>query len=356
MIIPIDLNERSYNIYVDESTSFTDKLKEMFPKSTFVLITNDTIKKLYNSLIDEWDKSLGLIQFTIKDGEQFKTLQTWNSILDFLLKSHLDRNTVVIAFGGGVVGDIAGFAASSFLRGINYVQVPTTLLAMVDSSVGGKTGVNHDMGKNLIGAFYQPKLVWVDQTFLKTLPTKEFNAGYGEVFKYAFIGRNEMFNFISTKHDKILEQKKLTLSEAIIRSIKIKAQIVSEDEKESGKRALLNLGHTFGHSLERFFQYKGILHGEAIYWGIVCAVNLAKRIKLIPNEYFSEFDDMLQKLSLPKLPSKPDCKELYKHMFSDKKVLAGMIRFVLPVKPGVSVIKDDVTEEDVMDTLTDVFQ
>jgi 3-dehydroquinate synthase len=355
MIIPIELNEHSYDIYVDENISFTEKLKEMFPKSTFVLITNHTIKKLYSSMIKEWDQSLNLLRFTIDDGEQFKTLQTWNAILDFLLKSRLDRNTVIIALGGGVVGDIAGFAASTFLRGVNYVQVPTTLLAMVDSSVGGKTGVNHKMGKNLIGAFFQPKLVWIDQAFLTSLPEREFLAGYGEVFKYAFIGGKEMFDFISSKHEKILEQKKLPLSEAVIRSIKIKARIVSEDEKESGIRALLNFGHTFGHALERFFNYKEILHGEAIYWGIKCAANLGIRIKLIPDENVKQFEDIFTKLTLPKLALKPDCNELYTHMLSDKKIQAGKLRFVLPVKPGVSVIKDDVAEDDVLETLREVF-
>lgn len=356
MIIPIDLNDRSYNIYVDENISFTEKLKEMFPQSTFVLITNQRVQKLYNHLIDEWDQALKLLQFFIEDGEQFKTVETWRSFLDFLLESRLDRNTVIIALGGGVVGDIAGFAASTYLRGVHYVQVPTTLLAMVDSSVGGKTGVNHAMGKNLIGAFYQPDLVWVNQAFLKTLSKSEFNAGYGEVFKYAFIGRKEMFDFIMAKHEKILAQSKIPLSEAIIRSIKIKARIVSEDEKETGIRALLNFGHTFGHALERFFHYKKILHGEAIYWGIVCAVNLSKRIGLVSEKNYNQFDKILDKIELPKLSSNPDCVELFSHMFSDKKVRAGTIRFVLPVEPGISIIKDDISEDNVMATLKEVFK
>ncbi|MCP4708664.1 MAG: 3-dehydroquinate synthase, partial [Planctomycetes bacterium] len=167
-------------------------------------MTNTTLEKMCSGVISEWEKTIPLLRYVLEDGEQYKSLETWSGILDFLLESHLDRDTVIIAFGGGVVGDIAGFAASSFMRGVNYVQVPTTLLAMVDSSVGGKTGVNHAMGKNLIGSFYQPRLVWITTGILGSLPPRHYFAGYAEVFKYAFIGGREMFDFITEHHDKIV--------------------------------------------------------------------------------------------------------------------------------------------------------
>lgn len=355
MIIPVELGDRTYNVCIDEDISFTQKLKELFPHSTFVLITNKTLEKLYASRIAEWEKDIPLLKYVIEDGEQYKTLDTWNKVLDFFLASRLDRGTAIIALGGGVIGDIAGFAASTFLRGIAYIQFPTTLLAMVDSSVGGKTGVNHAMGKNLIGTFYQPRLVWITTQVLETLPDKEFNAGYAEVFKYAFIGGSGMFDFIVSNHEDILARKKECLEEAIKRSIEIKARIVSEDERESGKRAFLNFGHTFGHALERFYQYKGIIHGEGVSWGMKCAVDLGKRIGTVLPEYYDQFDTIIQKLVLPELPSQPEIATVHSSMFSDKKVRAGKLRFVLPTEPGKCIIRSDVAEEDIMATLKSIF-
>ena len=355
MIIPVELGDRSYDICIDEKTSFAEKLKGMFPHSNFMLITNNTIEKLYKSTIAEWEKSLPLLKYVIEDGEQYKTLKTWGIILDFLLESRMDRSTVIIAFGGGVVGDIAGFCASSFLRGVKYVQVPTTILAMVDSSVGGKVGVNHAKGKNLIGAFYQPELVWITMQVLETLPEREFNAGYGEVFKYAFIGGRGIFDFIHANHEKFLAREKESVKEAITRSIEIKARIVSEDERENGKRSFLNFGHTFGHALERFYDFKEITHGEAVSWGIKCAVELGKRIGSVSSQDFKLFDTILNKLVLPKLSSKPDIETMYKAMFHDKKVRGGKLRFVVPTEPGTSIVKTDIPEKDIKIILKKVF-
>ncbi len=356
MIIPVKLDDRSYDICIDEEVSFTEKLKKMFPHSTFVLITNTTIEKLYKTKISDWEKHLPLIKYIIEDGEQYKTLKTWSTILDFLLDSRLDRGVVVIAYGGGVVGDIAGFVASSFMRGVAYIQVPTTLLAMVDSSVGGKVGVNHAKGKNLIGAFYQPRLVWITTQVLETLTDREFNAGYGEVFKYAFIGGRKIFEFIRANHEEILAHNKEFLEESIKRSIEIKAQIVSEDEREAGKRSLLNLGHTFGHALERFYNFKEITHGEGVNWGIRCAVELGKKLGTISPDEYSTFDAILDKQVLPKLPSKPDVDALYQAMFHDKKVRGGKLRFVLPTEPGTSIVKTDIPEKDIKVILEKVFK
>jgi len=355
MIIPVDLGNRSYNICIDEKEPFAEKIRGMFPSSQFVLVTNKTVEKIYEKTIAAWEQTIPLARYVIEDGEKYKTLATWNTILEFLLESRFDRGAVIIAFGGGVVGDIAGFCASSFLRGVAYMQFPTTLLAMVDSSVGGKVGVNHAKGKNLIGAIYQPKLVWIDTAVLNTLPKRQYISGYGEVYKYAFIGGRKMFDFILANHAALLNQDKETLETAIKRSIEIKAGIVSEDEHETGKRALVNFGHTFGHALERFYHFKDITHGEGVCWGITCAVELAKRAGTIPEKHLPRYEAILEKHVLPDLPSKPDIEEVYSAMFHDKKVRAGKLRFVLPAEPGTSIIRDDIPKQDIVAVLQKVF-
>lgn len=356
MIIPVHLADRSYNVCIDEPGTLAETMVRMFPQSKFLLITNTTIEAMYGETIRSWEGIIPMQRYVLEDGEQYKTIESWREILDFLLQKRLDRGTVIIAYGGGVVGDLAGFAASSFMRGVAYVQVPTTLLAMVDSSVGGKTGVNHPMGKNLIGSIYQPKLVWITTDILRSLSPRHFLAGYAEVFKYAFIGGSSMFDFIEAHHEQIVSMNKNVLEDGIKKSIEIKARIVSEDEHEAGNRALLNFGHTFGHALERFYGYKGIIHGEGVSWGMHCAVDLGKRVNSIPAKYLTRYDALLQKLKLPALPSPPDLNDLYTYMFSDKKVRGGKIRFVLPTVPGTSVITPDVPEKAIIETLREVFE
>ena len=356
MKIRVNLADRSYDVCLDEpGEDLPGILLDKFPDKKFALITNDKVGAIYADKLAAWEDDLHPLRHTLKDGEQYKTVETWSRILDDLLEARLDRGTVIIAFGGGVVGDIAGFAAASFLRGVDYIQVPTTLLAMVDSSVGGKTAVNHEMGKNLIGAFYQPKLVWIETDVLSTLPERDYVSGYAEVFKYGFIGKRSMFDFIANKHHSILEKNPVALREAIKRSIEIKAAIVSRDERESGIRALLNFGHTFGHALEKFFSYKGIHHGEAIYWGCVCAVDLGRRCGTVSESDVNAFESQIDMLNLPPLPARPDIPALYNAMFSDKKVAVGKLRFVLPSTPGVSVVTSDVRKADVLATLKTVF-
>jgi 3-dehydroquinate synthase len=276
--------------------------------------------------------------YVFPSGETQKTIDTWKRILDFLVIYHLDRRSVLIALGGGVVGDIAGFAAACFMRGIDYVQIPTTLLAMVDSSVGGKTAVDHPLGKNLVGAFHQPSAVWIDADFLKTLPRREFVAGCAEAFKYAFIGGRGMFSFIMDNRDAILRAEPAPLLECVGRSVRIKADIVGRDEREgeSGLRALLNFGHTFAHALEKFYGFEGLLHGEAVLLGMVCAVELAKECGALGREYWADFDNILDGLPLPALPGAPDIEKIYAAMFFDKKAEEGVLRFILPVAPGDS--------------------
>ncbi len=355
----VNLGPRSYPIVLqsDALDSFPSRIKEKFPGSKVALITNSTIAGLYGRAISSWQGELAFEMLAIPDGETYKTIETWNLVVDFLIRSGLDRKSVVCALGGGVVGDITGFAASAFLRGVAYVQIPTTLLAMVDSSVGGKTGVNHNLGKNLIGAFHQPSLVWMDASFLDTLPHREFVAGYAELFKYAFIGGQDMFEFVSEHGRQILSKEPSLLLEGIRRSIEIKAAVVASDEREtSGKRALLNFGHTFAHAIERFYNFEGILHGEAVLFGIRCACDLARRTGAIPEKSLPRYDALLASAPNPALPSHPDPAILYKDMFTDKKIEAGKLTFVLPCEPGKSTLSREINQESVVETLVTVVE
>ncbi|HEX7510490.1 MAG TPA: 3-dehydroquinate synthase [Chitinivibrionales bacterium] len=356
--ISVQLGSRSYPVCLgsDLSERFPAYVKEMFPGRRLALITNTTLAALYKETIERWEKELSFFKVVIPDGEKYKTVSTWESVLDSLLSIRLDRTAVIIAFGGGVVGDIAGFAAACYLRGVTCVQVPTTLLAMVDSSVGGKTGVNHQSGKNLIGAFHQPSLVWVDTALLNTLPSREFIAGYAELFKYAFIGGPDMFSFVRSHHAAMMTKKNEILVEGIRRGIVIKARVVGEDEREeTGARAALNFGHTFAHSLERFFHFSGIMHGEAVLWGMACACDLGLRAGTIPETDREAYTALCKKLPCVALPAKPDIETLYAGMFTDKKTMHGSLRFIVPTRPGFSVMKNDISRQDVLDTLEAVF-
>jgi 3-dehydroquinate synthase len=358
MEFTVNLGPRSYPVVLDQNVGnrFPARLKSLFPKSKFGLVTNRTLYALYEKQLTQWKRNLDLTLHVMPDGERYKTIKTWGAIFDTFLKEKFERSSVIIAFGGGVVGDMAGFAAASMLRGIAYVQVPTTLLAMVDSSVGGKTGLDHACGKNLIGAFHQPSLVWTDTDFLATLSKREYTAGYAELFKYAFIGGRDMFDFIAANHPKLVERDAGTLGEGIRRSIETKARIVEQDERETGgRRMLLNFGHTFAHALEKQFGYKTLLHGEAVWWGMACSCELGKHLKTIPASDAPAYEALLRLMPRPKLPGAPSIKDLYGAMLFDKKVSGGAIAFVVPAKPGTSMIKDDVPVEAVKEALEAVF-
>jgi len=362
MKLTVNLGPRSYPVILDQnvSSALPVKLTSLFPESRFGLVTNTTIHKLYKKQIEKWKRELSLTIHVMPDGERYKTIETWSRILDTFLKEKFERSSVLIAFGGGVVGDLTGFAAAAMLRGVAYVQVPTTLLAMVDSSVGGKTGVNYVCpsvpaagshrrplgGKNLIGAFHQPRLVWIDTGFLATLPKREYYAGLAELFKYAFIGGRDMFDFVSINSRKLLGKSTLVLLEGIRRSIAIKARIVEQDERETtGKRMLLNFGHTFAHALEKCTGFKKLLHGEAVWLGIACACELGKILKTIPAPDLPAYDALLQAMPKPKLPKGLSVNDLYNTMFFDKKVSGGKINFVVPAKTGTSFVKSGVPAE-----------
>jgi 3-dehydroquinate synthase len=360
MEITVNLGDRSYPIILKHGapSEFPVALRKRFPQSRIALVTNTTIAIAYKDALAAWEKELSMVKFVLPDGEQYKNVETWNSVVDFLVRSGLDRKSVVCAFGGGVVGDVVGFAASSFLRGVSFVQIPTTLLAMVDSSVGGKTGINHSLGKNLIGAFHQPSLVWLDTAFLDTLPQREFLAGYAELFKYAFIGGTDMFDFVSTKHDAMIAKNRDALLEGIQRSVAIKARIVEADEREErGTRAFLNFGHTFAHAVERFYNFERVLHGEAVLFGLRCACDLGARVGSIPSSFSSRYSEIMGKCPGAVLPksSTPDAEGLYKAMFTDKKMVGGKLTFVLPTTPGSCILSLDVPKDAVCATLESIL-
>jgi 3-dehydroquinate synthase len=358
MRITVNLGQRAYPITLENgiAASLPATLRETFPKSRFALVTNTTIASIYRDLIDTWKVALNVPVYEMPDGERYKTIDTWSGILNFLLESKLERSSIIIALGGGVVGDVAGFAAASFLRGVGFVQVPTTLLAMVDSSVGGKTAVDHPLGKNLIGAFHQPKMVCVDATFLATLPDREFFSGYAELFKNAFIGGREIFDFVGANHNAMVSKNMPVLLDGIGRSIAVKAGVVEKDEFETtGLRALLNFGHTFAHAIERYFNFEEVLHGEAVWWGMHCAIDCSKRADLLPPDSLNSYHAIAALMPKPHLPGKPDTARLYDMMFTDKKVADGKLRLVLPTAPGESVVRNDIPAEVVKATIAEVL-
>jgi 3-dehydroquinate synthase len=345
MELTVTLGSRSYPIILLEqgiSASLPIRLKREFPKSKFGLVTNTVIRSLYGKLIDSWYNELDLIVHCMPDGERYKTLETWGKIFDTFIPAKLERSSVIVALGGGVVGDMAGFAAATYMRGIACVQVPTTLLAMVDASVGGKTALDHAAGKNLIGAFHQPSLVWIDTAFLDTLPKREYAAGCAELFKYGFIGGPELFEYISVHGQSILDGRPEALFDGIRRGITVKAGVVERDEHETrGERMLLNFGHTFAHALEKYFDFKRLLHGEAVWWGMRCACELGKRLATIPEDSLDRYEAIMKTFPRPPLPP-VGTDELIAAMRFDKKIFSGMFTFVIPAAPGFSIVKDDV--------------
>ncbi|MGM0462346.1 MAG: 3-dehydroquinate synthase [Fibrobacterota bacterium] len=349
--------KETYPIYINTPGSFIDTLQEHTAHAQYVFVTNTAMEKIYAPHLAHWKDRLAkrFLCCVLPDGEEYKSMDSVLQIVDFMLENRCDRNSVVIAFGGGVIGDMAGFAAAIFLRGVPYVQLPTTLLAMVDSSVGGKTGVNHTMGKNLIGSFYQPRFVWADPSYLATLPERHYRAGCGEILKYGFIGGEQAFTFMTEHFQALCDRDPRILQDAIALSVEIKAQIVAQDEKEQGKRALLNLGHTFGHALEHELGYGAILHGEAVFWGLECAVELALEEGLIPSEDIPRIKSLQDNILHPPLPRIPAPEDLYRAMKSDKKVQQNTMRFVLPEIPGYSGIFSEIPKESVLSVLKRVL-
>ncbi len=345
--LSVNLDERSYPIYIgNDVLKRAELIAEFIGDNRPVIISNETVAPLYLEplLAQLADKSP--LHFVIPDGEKYKTLEWFERISAFLLEHNCGRDTCLMALGGGVIGDLTGFVAACYQRGVPFIQVPTTLLSQVDSSVGGKTAVNHPLGKNMIGAFYQPQAVFIDTVSLTTLPAREFSAGMAEVVKYGLIYDVALFAYIEEHVEPLKALDLEPLQRVIARCCEIKAEIVAADEKETGLRALLNLGHTFGHAIEAEMGYGVWLHGEAVAAGMVMAARLAHlRGDLVP----AEVERIIRLLARFDLPTQPPAEMTLErfmfHMQKDKKNKKGTIRFVLPSSFGRCSLVDDVTEE-----------
>ena len=334
--VSIDLGTRSYQIVIGADLLASGAYIDQLPSgSTAVIVTNDTVGPLYAERVERLLK----LQFeqvhtvSLPDGEAFKTWQTLHLIFDALLSHQCDRKTVLFALGGGVVGDMTGFAAASYMRGVAFVQLPTTLLAQVDSSVGGKTGINHPLGKNMVGAFHQPKLVVCDLATLNTLPQRELSAGLAEVIKYGPIADMAFFAWLESNMDALLAREMVALAYAVKRSCEIKSWVVGQDEHESGLRAILNFGHTFGHAIEAGMGYGKWLHGEAVGCGMVMAAQLSLSLGLVDPSLVSRLTGLIARAGLPtqgpSLDLEDNAGRYLELMRVDKKSEAGEIRFVL---------------------------
>lgn len=347
--VRVELEERSYPIIIESGIISTigRRLKEMgLATGKAAVVTNPLIKGLYGDKVVESLKAAGIIPavITIPDGEEYKTLKEASAIYDGLIEHRLERSSPIVALGGGVIGDVAGFVAATYLRGVPYIQVPTTLLAQVDSSVGGKTAVNHPKGKNLIGAFYQPKAVFIDPEALKTLDQREFRAGLAEVVKYGVIWDKEFFKFLEDNHGKLLKPGG-ELTRAIERSCAIKAKVVEADETETGLRSILNFGHTFGHAIENLAGYGTFKHGEAVSIGMIMASDLSVAIGACGKDASSRIKGLLSALGLSVIPPEIPAPSFIESMRLDKKVVSARIRFVLLSEIG-KVFLRDVTEDE----------
>ncbi len=347
--ISVELGERSYPIHVGCGTleKLPEVLAQMNALGTVVIVTDTNVAPLYATRIQELVESTGAktLICTMPAGEEHKRLARVEEFCGQFLEAGLDRSSVLVALGGGVVGDTAGFSAAAFMRGIRFIQIPTTIVAQVDSSVGGKTGVNHPLGKNTIGAFHQPSAVLIDMTCLKTLPDRELRAGLAEVIKHGVIADADLFAYMESHADTILAKDLDTLEYPVIRSCEIKSAVVAEDEKEQGKRADLNYGHTFGHGIEAATHYKEFLHGEAIALGMCAAANLSLQLGMVDEAFVARHRACFEAYGLPvswaELPVEPTLEA----MTHDKKARAGVLKFVLADEIGHVVHRTDITEQ-----------
>jgi 3-dehydroquinate synthase len=353
-MLKVELKKTVDNSYpIEIGSQLLAKAGKYIKKATkakkLLIVTNETVFKLYYAKFVSSLEDFEIEKVVLKDGEKHKNISSLQKIWDKALKFKLERKDAIVALGGGVVGDITGFAASTYLRGVDFVQIPTTLLAQVDSSVGGKVAINHPLGKNMLGAFYQPKLVLIDTAVLKTLPLKELKTGLGEVLKYAFIEKscncNEGFNlfeFLKQNKNSIYAFESIVTENLVTYCCKLKAAVVQQDEKETGLRAILNLGHTIGHAIEKVTNYKKYTHGEAVALGIIGAFYLAFEKEFIDAQYLKDAIELLSQYEIiPKFNI--DAKKIAKATAYDKKVVDSKVRFILPTTR---------TEVDICDTIT----
>lgn len=353
--LTVDLGDRSYPIHIGGGVLEQSELVlPHLPIKQVAVVTNTTVAPLYLEKLTAGLQHHGVsvIPIILPDGEQYKNWETLNLIFDALLKNRAERKTTLIALGGGVIGDLTGFAAASYQRGVPFIQVPTTLLSQVDSSVGGKTGINHPLGKNMVGAFYQPKVVLADTTTLNTLPDRELSAGLAEVIKYGLIGDLPFFEWLEENMDRLLARDPDALAYAIRRSCENKAAVVAADEREGGIRAFLNLGHTFGHAIEAGMGYGVWLHGEAVAAGTVLAADLSRRLGHLNDADVERIRALLRRAHLPDTAPDLGVEAYMKAMEIDKKVEGGKMRFVLLKSIGAAFIGADIPPDLLAATLT----
>ena len=341
MTVKINLpHDNSYDIFID-------KLNELYFDTKVVIVTNPTVSGFHLDYLKTKLNAKELSVCTIPDGEQYKHMETIESILEHCFTKRLDRKSLLVAFGGGVIGDMTGFAASIYQRGIDFVQIPTTLLSQVDASVGGKTGINNKFGKNLVGAFHQPIAVYIDPSMLRTLPKREFGAGVAEIVKMAVTFNKDFFEW--------LEQNDITneanLKIAIQKSVETKAYVVSQDEKEHGIRAALNYGHTFGHVVENETNYNTYLHGEAVAIGMMMANAASVKLGLMSEDDALRVKKLLEKYNIPTSYNIKNVEDFYEHFFLDKKSLDNKIKFILARGIGDCLITNEVDKKDMIEVL-----
>lgn len=349
-------NAYSYEIIIDENLlENADTLIRKYTNANkFLIVTNEKVAELYRDRLN-LDNAVWLV---LKDGEEQKNLDNLKLILDSAVKNRLERKDCIAAFGGGVIGDMAGFAAASYMRGCDFIQIPTTLLAQVDSSVGGKVAINHEHGKNLIGAFYQPKLVLADTSVLKTLDLRQLKTGLAEVLKYAFIERScgaplnyRLFDFLKRNKNEILKLNSEIMSSLINICCNLKASVVNKDETEKGLRAILNLGHTYAHAIENLTNYTVYTHGEAVAMGIKMAFKLALVERLVDKDYYEDAIGLIEDFEIAPKNSGFDKEKFYDEMFLDKKAQDGKVRFVLPNGLFKVDIFSDISKKHVLNSL-----
>ena len=351
--VTIDLGKRSYPIMIGSDLIGKADTFTPYVSGKVMVVTNETLAPLYLDKILAALHQHDTASVVLPDGEAYKQLHTLDAIYSGLLEQRFDRGCTLVALGGGVIGDMTGFAAATYQRGVNFIQVPTTLLAQVDSSVGGKTGVNHPLGKNMIGAFHQPVAVVADMSTLGTLSDRELKAGLAEVIKYGFILDSAFFAWLETNMTALLDRDEKAIAYAVRRSCEIKAEIVAADEHEHGVRALLNLGHTFGHAIEAAMGYGNWLHGEAISAGMVMALDLSTRMGRISEQDQQRGVALFRAAGLPvQPPASIDAETFLAYMGRDKKVISGQMRLVLLEKIGQAFVTEDASIDQLMNTLT----
>ena len=355
----VALGNRAYPIHIGSGLlSQVNLILPHLKRKNVAIVTNATVAPLYMAKLSQALKDAGVsvLEIILPDGEAYKNSDTLNLIYDALLKNRCERSTTLIALGGGVIGDLTGYAAATYLRGVPFIQIPTTLLSQVDSSVGGKTGINHPLGKNMIGAFYQPKLVLADIDTLQTLPPRELSAGVAEVIKYGLIRDADFFDWLELNMNNLMALDEAVISYAIYRSCQNKAEVVAADEHETGERALLNLGHTFGHAIENAMGYGVWLHGEAVAAGTMLAADLSMRMGWLNSADIQRIHAIFTQANLPLEAPKLGAEKYLDLMANDKKVEDGKIRLVLQQGIGKAVITSDYDADKLKKTLASISE